>query len=357
MGSMVSPACSSPRRDCALRFSSARRGLFQYAFSTRQALIRSISRIPIDAAAATMRLSTLGRGNARTSRSGSAGGGSRSSRMPISSWLSSISSIRPRPIRPPTTPTRSSFPAAARCTRRTCSSLRPCRRTRSGLTKSVCSSSTRFISREYPGDTWSNDRSSPTAAQQEPGERAEYNRRSGELFVYRTVALVALLLGALTLVLAGRQSKAAEAQQQARLKILFPTAISFSAKEGQPPHFTAYADSSQTVLGYAFWTTELVPLERGYGGPIAMLVGIDLKGVLTGLVVGEHHEPYGNFSIDPPGFAAQFKNKDVRDPFKLGSDIDAVSRATITMASAVRAVRNSSRAMARTLLTPPGAKP
>jgi Na+-translocating ferredoxin:NAD+ oxidoreductase RnfG subunit len=47
----------------------------------------------------------------------------------------------------------------------------------------------------------------------------------------------------------------------------------------------------------------------------------------------------------------------VRDPFKLGGDIDAVSRATITMESAVRAVQKSSRMVARALLTPPGARP
>ena len=160
--------------------------------------------------------------------------------------------------------------------------------------------------------------------------------------------------------LAQAPSAPIEAQQLARLKLLFPGAATFSAKQGQPPHFTAYgggAPGSQTALGYAFWTTDLVPLERGYGGPIAMLVGIDLKGVLTGVVMGEHHEPYGNFSIDLPVFAAQFKSKDVRDPFKLGGDIDAVSRATITMSSAVRAIRNSSRTVARALLTPPGAKP
>jgi hypothetical protein len=52
-----------------------------------------------------------------------------------------------------------------------------------------------------------------------------------------------------------------------------------------------------------------------------------------------------------PQFAAQFRNKDVRDPFKLGEDIDAVSRATITMSSAVRSIRNASRRVARTLLT------
>jgi hypothetical protein len=43
----------------------------------------------------------------------------------------------------------------------------------------------------------------------------------------------------------------------------------------------------------------------------------------------------------------------VRDAFKLGEDIDAVSRATITMSSAVRAIRNSSRRIARQLLTAP----
>ena len=174
--------------------------------------------------------------------------------------------------------------------------------------------------------------------------------------MYRTVALVALLLGALTLVLAGRQSKAAEAQQQTRLKILFPTATSFSAKEGQPPHFTAYADSSKSVLGYAFWTTEVVAARARLRRPYRDARGDRPQGGLTGVIVGEHHEPYGNFSIDPPAFAAQFKDKDVRDPFKLGDDIDAVSRATITMSSAVRAIRNARGASRAELIAPPGAQ-
>ena len=86
-----------------------------------------------------------------------------------------------------------------------------------------------------------------------------------------------------------------------------------------------------------------------------MLVGLEPKGTLAGIIVGEHHEPYGSFSIDMPQFPAQFKGKDVRDPFKLGEDIDAVSRATITMSSAVRTIRNASRRVARSLLTPPAA--
>jgi NosR/NirI family nitrous oxide reductase transcriptional regulator len=143
-----------------------------------------------------------------------------------------------------------------------------------------------------------------------------------------------------------------------KLKRLFPAATSFTPKEGEPLHFTAYAGDGRggrSLLGYAFWTTEVVPLERGYGGPIVMLVGIDPKGILAGVIVGEHHEPYGSFSIDMPQFPAQFKGKDVRDPFKLGEDVDAVSRATITMSSAVRTIRNASRRVARSLLTPPAA--
>ena len=175
------------------------------------------------------------------------------------------------------------------------------------------------------------------------------------MILKRAAAAITLVLGATMVVPAGAQSANV---LQARLKQLFPAATAFSPKAGEPPHFTALAGPGpQTAIGYAFWTTEVSPLERGYGGPIAMLVGIDLTGRLTGVIITDHHEPYGDFSIDRPAFAAQFKGKDVRDPFKLGSDIDAVSRATITMSSAVRAIRNGARRVARELIAPPGAKP
>lgn len=144
---------------------------------------------------------------------------------------------------------------------------------------------------------------------------------------------------------------------QAQLKQLFPAATSFSPKGGDPPHFKAYANPArtglQTLLGLAFWTTELEPLERAYDGPIKILVGMDTKGFLTGILVVEHNEPYGDFSIEPPTFPAQFRGKNIRDPFDVGKDIDAVSRATITMTSATRVIRKSARRVAQQLLTPP----
>ena len=158
--------------------------------------------------------------------------------------------------------------------------------------------------------------------------------------------------------LAAAPQTPAEARLRQQLSSLFPSAASFSPKGGDPPHYKALgsaAGGGSPILGYAFWTTELEPLERGYDGPIKILVGLDPKGVLAGVVVAEHNEPYGNFSIEPPRFAAQFRGKSIRDPFKVGADVDAVSRATITISSAARAVRNSARRVARQLLTPPPA--
>jgi NosR/NirI family nitrous oxide reductase transcriptional regulator len=138
---------------------------------------------------------------------------------------------------------------------------------------------------------------------------------------------------------------------EGNLKRLFPGATAFSPKGGDPPHFKAM--NGQTLLGLAFWTTELQPLERAYDGPIKILVGMDTKGILTGIIVVEHHEPYGNFSVDTAGFAAQFRGKNIRDAFKVGVDVDAISRATISVTSSSRAIRNSARLAARQLLTAP----
>ena len=147
----------------------------------------------------------------------------------------------------------------------------------------------------------------------------------------------------------------------ADLKRLFPTAAAFSALAGEPLHFKAYAadpkaNPSAPPMGVAFWTTDLVPQEHGYHGPIHILVGLDMTGVLTGVVVTYNSEPYGYFSVEPPKFAVQFKGKGIRDPFRVGGDVDAVSRASISVSSATRAIRDSARMVAKQLLPPEAVK-
>ena len=118
------------------------------------------------------------------------------------------------------------------------------------------------------------------------------------LIMMRTATLVLLL--AAVVILEGQPSVDPNLHRQ--LEQLFPAATDFSPKEGAPPHFKAYVSAAgsgqRTLAGYAFWTTELEPLERGYDGPIQILVGVDLNGILTGIVVVRHHEPYGYFSVD-----------------------------------------------------------
>jgi transcriptional regulator of nitric oxide reductase len=171
----------------------------------------------------------------------------------------------------------------------------------------------------------------------------------------RSAALALLMIAVLLPVAAGQT--ALDKTLESQLRKVFPGATSFSPKQAAPvPHYVAYTGSpgSQTVAGYAFWTTELEPLERGYDGPIKILVGMDTNAHLTGILVTEHHEPYGYFSVDPPDFAQQFRGKDIRDPFKVGADVAAVSRASISINSSSRAIRNGARRVARALLTPPG---
>ena len=169
------------------------------------------------------------------------------------------------------------------------------------------------------------------------------------------VVALACILGA-AVVVSGQA--ALDGKTTSQLKQLFPQATGFSPKGGDLPTFKAYSGdpkaANPTIIGYAFYTTEMQPLERAYDGPIKWLVGMDTRGVLTGIVLVEHKEPYGNFSIETGPFQAQFRNKDIRDQFKVGNDIDAISRATISVTSSARAIRNSARRVARTLLTPPG---
>ncbi len=143
-------------------------------------------------------------------------------------------------------------------------------------------------------------------------------------------------------------------EEQRHIKEVFPEADAFSSKEGDPPHYKAYKIDPQTnqrtLVGFAFFTTDIEPRERGYEGPIEIAVGMNTKGVITRIKVVENHEPYGYFSIDLPRFAAQFRDKSILDPFRIRRDIDAVTRATISVASASRVIRKSARRIARQYL-------
>lgn len=152
-------------------------------------------------------------------------------------------------------------------------------------------------------------------------------------------------------------SKVEIVEPVAQLKELFPKATYFSPKSGTAPHITAYAVDPKTnpraqPLGYAFFTTDVVKSVQGFDGPIFALVGMDLTGRLTGVVIDFHTEPYGYFSIETPEYRNQFKGKSIRDAFRVGADVDAISRASISVGSTTRAIRDGARAVAKEVLSP-----
>ncbi len=137
------------------------------------------------------------------------------------------------------------------------------------------------------------------------------------------------------------------------LREVLPDADTFRFVDTGTPHYRGYrtdASGSETLVGFGFFTVDFAPEVRGYKGEIWMLIGMTPGGTLTQISIVYHNEPFGYFSIDLPEFVAQFRGKSVLDRLTVGDDIDAVARATITNNSAVRAIRDSARRMAREFL-------
>lgn len=134
------------------------------------------------------------------------------------------------------------------------------------------------------------------------------------------------------------------------LREALPGAETFRWINRGTPHYRGYKtgpNGEEELVGLGFFTVDFAPKVRGYKGQIWMLVGMDPGGTLVDISMVYHNEPFGYFSVDPARFLEQFRGKSVLAPMTVGEDIDAVSRATITNDSAVRAIRESARRMAR----------
>jgi len=117
--------------------------------------------------------------------------------------------------------------------------------------------------------------------------------------------------------------------------------VEFSEKKGTPPHY----ESREGIT--AFNTYDVVPSIRGYAGPIKLLLAINNKGVITGIRVLQHRETenYVHYMLSPE-YLSRFLGKKINDPFEVGKDVDAISRATISVNALVRTIRDSSREIA-----------
>ncbi len=133
------------------------------------------------------------------------------------------------------------------------------------------------------------------------------------------------------------------------MRRVLPAASSFAPAPGSLPIYAGYGGPEADLVGYVFFTPDLPPEEIGYSAPIDMLVGMDTEGMVTGLEIVHYIESYksirGDF-IHTEGFPQQFPGKEIGEGFRVGRDIDGISRATITAWAVARGIRNAARRVA-----------
>jgi len=125
--------------------------------------------------------------------------------------------------------------------------------------------------------------------------------------------------------------------------------------EGEPLSARVY--SNKKVVGYVFYTDDVVKIPAYSGKPIRTLVGFDTTGKIVGLNIVHHEEPIlvvGISDTDLQNFIDQYLNKYVNDKIKIGGrdrdgykSIDAISGATITVMVLNATINQSMRKVAR----------
>ncbi|MDH5395586.1 MAG: 4Fe-4S binding protein [Gammaproteobacteria bacterium] len=119
----------------------------------------------------------------------------------------------------------------------------------------------------------------------------------------------------------------------------FPSADSVGELEGEPLSAPVY--SKKLIIGYVFYTDDVVKIPAYSGKTIRTLVGFDTQGKIVGLNIVHHEEPIlvvGISNENLQSFIDQYVNKYVNDKIKIGGrdrdgykSIDAISGATITV--------------------------
>lgn len=153
------------------------------------------------------------------------------------------------------------------------------------------------------------------------------------------IALTAtLLLSLVNNMTADRIAAAAAAAEAEARQTVFPEAENFVQKTD----YYEATDKDGNVIGYVFNTAS-----KGYGGDVAVTVGIDAEGSITGIVPGDlsNETPGLGQNASNESFLSQFPGKqgklNVVKTSPGDSDIQALTSATITTNAVVTAVNEA----------------
>ena len=160
----------------------------------------------------------------------------------------------------------------------------------------------------------------------------------------------AVLLGLLLLLGAMPGARADTGAALPQVRALFPAADRVDEPAGDPPARAVYANGE--LIGYAFFTADMVRIPAYSGSPIDILVGIGTDGRIAGARIVRHEEPILAAGISEARlaeFVDQYRGKPATGRMVVGAaregyaEVDAISGATISVmvinASIARAVR------------------
>jgi NosR/NirI family nitrous oxide reductase transcriptional regulator len=123
-----------------------------------------------------------------------------------------------------------------------------------------------------------------------------------------------------------------------------PGADSFSNRKGRPAYVEGYRTEAgqKTLAGYVFLSTDIVDIPAYSGKPVVTLLGMDTRGIITGVRILKHSEPILLVGIPETAltkFTLQYHGKFVGDKIEIGKaraaggyvGVDAISGATVTV--------------------------
>ncbi|WP_420474992.1 4Fe-4S binding protein [Noviherbaspirillum sp. ST9] len=145
---------------------------------------------------------------------------------------------------------------------------------------------------------------------------------------------------------------------QAPCKDVMPAAQEFSKRKGMPTYVEAYAtdNGQKRVVGYVFLSTDIVDIPAYSGKPIVTLIGMDTRGVITGIQILKHSEPILLAGIPESvlvTFIHQYHGKSAGAKLEIGqgrsgvTGLDGISGATVTAIAENQVISRSAYDIAR----------
>jgi NosR/NirI family transcriptional regulator, nitrous oxide reductase regulator len=140
---------------------------------------------------------------------------------------------------------------------------------------------------------------------------------------------------------------------------VMPAARQFSKRMGMPSYVEAYAleNGKTRVVGYVFLSTDVVDIPAYSGKPVVTLIGMDTRGIITGVRILKHSEPILLAGIPESTlveFIRQYVGKAADAKLEIGQgqgkndtiSLDGVSGATVTVIAENQVITRSAYAIA-----------